>query len=65
MKIPFFQVDAFSRKVSGGNPAAVCVLPSWVDDETLQSIAAENNLLGERVKISGYAVLYAEGYLYL
>jgi PhzF family phenazine biosynthesis protein len=44
MKIPFFQVDAFSTKTFGGNPAAVCVLDSWLDDEVLQNIAAENNL---------------------
>lgn len=44
MKIPFYQVDAFSRKIFGGNPAAVCLLESWLDDNTLQSIAAENNL---------------------
>jgi len=44
MKIPFYQVDAFSRKLFGGNPAAVCVLASWIDNNTLQSIAAENNL---------------------
>lgn len=44
MKIPFFQVDAFSSKAFGGNPAAVCVLESWLDDDVMQSIAAENNL---------------------
>lgn len=44
MKIPMFQVDAFTRKVFGGNPAAVCVLDKWLGDETLRSIAAENNL---------------------
>lgn len=44
MKIPFFQVDAFSRKVFGGNPAAVCFLESWLEDKLLLSIAAENNL---------------------
>jgi PhzF family phenazine biosynthesis protein len=44
MKIPMFQVDAFTRKVFGGNPAAVCVLDTWLDDEILRSIAAENNL---------------------
>lgn len=27
-----------------GNPAAVCVLDSWLDDNVLQSIAEENNL---------------------
>ena len=44
MKIPFYQVDAFSRKIFGGNPAAVCPLESWPADEILQNIAAENNL---------------------
>jgi PhzF family phenazine biosynthesis protein len=44
MKIPIYQVDAFTSRVFGGNPAAVCPLESWLDDATLQSIAAENNL---------------------
>src|SRR5258708_2201885 len=44
MKLPIFQVDAFSGKVFGGNPAAVCPLESWIDDATMQAIAAENNL---------------------
>jgi PhzF family phenazine biosynthesis protein len=44
LEIPIYQVDAFSKKVFGGNPAAICVLDQWLDDNTLQSIAAENNL---------------------
>jgi PhzF family phenazine biosynthesis protein len=44
MELPFYQVDAFTDKVFGGNPAAVCPLGEWLDDETLQSIATENNL---------------------
>lgn len=44
MKIPLYQVDAFSSKVFSGNPAAVCMLDGWIDDKALQSIAAENNL---------------------
>ena len=44
MKIPFYQVDAFSRKIFGGNPAAVCLLESWLSDDVLQAISAENNL---------------------
>ena len=44
MKIPFYQVDAFSSKIFSGNPAAVCILESWLDTNVLQSIAAENNL---------------------
>ncbi|MDH3349676.1 MAG: PhzF family phenazine biosynthesis protein [Desulfobulbaceae bacterium] len=44
MIIPFFQVDAFSNKTFGGNPAAICILDSWLDNHVLQKIAAENNL---------------------
>ena len=44
MKIPMYQVDAFTRKQFAGNPAAVCLLESWLDDEILQAVAAENNL---------------------
>jgi PhzF family phenazine biosynthesis protein len=44
MKIPIYQIDAFTRRVFQGNPAAVCPLESWLPDPMLQSIAAENNL---------------------
>ena len=44
MRIPIFQVDAFAGALFSGNPAAVCPLERWLDDRTLQSIAAENNL---------------------
>ena len=44
MKLPLYQVDAFSRTVFGGNPAAVCPLESWIYDATMQRIALENNL---------------------
>ena len=44
MRIPIFQVDAFTKKAFGGNPAAVCPLPRWLPDAKLQAIAAENNL---------------------
>ncbi len=44
MKIPFYQVDAFSSKLFGGNPAAVCIMESWLPDNVLQAVAAENNL---------------------
>lgn len=43
-KIKLFQIDAFTEKVFGGNPAAVCVLDSWLEGEKMQQIAAENNL---------------------
>ncbi|MCE5310642.1 MAG: PhzF family phenazine biosynthesis protein [Acidobacteriales bacterium] len=44
MRIPIYQVDAFAREPFSGNPAAVCPLEAWLDDDTLASIAAENNL---------------------
>lgn len=44
MKIDIYQVDAFTDKVFGGNPAAVCPLKEWLKDEVMQNIAAENNL---------------------
>jgi len=44
MKIPVFQVDAFTDSLFSGNPAAVCQLDFWPSDEILQNIALENNL---------------------
>jgi PhzF family phenazine biosynthesis protein len=44
MEIPIYQIDAFSSDVFKGNPAAVCPLSEWLPAETMQSIAAENNL---------------------
>lgn len=42
--LKLFQVDAFATKPFEGNPAAVAPLGAWLDDATLQAIAAENNL---------------------
>ena len=44
MRIPIYQIDAFTETPFAGNPAAVCPLESWLDDDVLQAIAAENNL---------------------
>lgn len=44
MKLPLYQIDAFTSRLFGGNPAAVVVLEQWLPDDVLQSIAAENNL---------------------
>ncbi len=44
MKLRFTQVDAFADRPFTGNPAAVMPLDAWLDDATLQGIAAENNL---------------------
>lgn len=42
--LKIYQVDAFTDHLFGGNPAAVCILDHWLDDQLMQSIAAENNL---------------------
>jgi PhzF family phenazine biosynthesis protein len=42
--LPLYHVDAFSREVFAGNPAAVVPLREWPDDALMQRIAAENNL---------------------
>lgn len=44
MELTIFQVDAFADSPFQGNPAAVCPLDAWLDDERLQAIAEENNL---------------------
>lgn len=44
MNIPFYQVDAFTDRLFGGNPAGVCPLEEWLPDEVMQKIAMENNL---------------------
>ena len=44
MKIPYYQIDAFTNSVFSGNPAGVCLLAEWLNNSVLQSIAAENNL---------------------
>jgi len=57
MRLPLYQVDAFTSKVFYGNPAAVCLLDRWIDDTTLQAVAAENNL-----SETAFLVRNAEGF---
>ena len=58
MRIPLYQVDAFTSRIFGGNPAAVCPLAEWLPDATMQAIAAENNLAE-----TAFFVAQREGYL--
>ncbi len=44
MRIPIYQIDAFTDTQFQGNPAAVCPLEAWIDGDLMQKIAAENNL---------------------
>jgi PhzF family phenazine biosynthesis protein len=43
-RLRLYQVDAFTTRLFGGNPAAVVPLEQWLDDATMQAIARENNL---------------------
>ena len=44
MRIPLFHVDAFTEQPFRGNPAAVCLLDSTLDEAQMRKVAAENNL---------------------
>lgn len=44
LEVPIYIIDAFTDKRFSGNPAAVCPLSEWLEDDVLQSIASENNL---------------------
>jgi predicted PhzF superfamily epimerase YddE/YHI9 len=44
LHVPYYHVDAFANRPFKGNPAGVCPLANWLPDDTLQAIAAENNL---------------------
>ena len=39
-----YLVDAFTDKPFAGNPAAVCVMDSWLPERAMQKLAMENNL---------------------
>jgi len=58
MRIPIYQVDAFTSLLFSGNPAAVCPLEGWLPDATMQAIAAENNLAE-----TAFFVPQGDGYL--
>lgn len=42
MKLNLYQIDAFTDKVFGGNPACVVPLDNWLTDDILLKIAKEN-----------------------
>lgn len=43
MQLPFYQVNAFTRELSGGNPAGVCVVSNWPAAARMQALAAATN----------------------
>lgn len=44
MELKIYQIDAFTERLFGGNPAAVVPLEKWLPDSLMQKIAMENNL---------------------
>jgi len=42
MKLDLYQIDAFTNKVFGGNPACVVPLDEWLSDDLLLKITREN-----------------------
>jgi PhzF family phenazine biosynthesis protein len=44
MRLFLYQVDAFTERLFGGNPAAVVPLEDWLPEAQMQAVAAENNL---------------------
>src|SRR5438477_1787947 len=44
MRVPIFQIDAFTTRRFAGNPAAVMPMDRFPEDAVLQAVAAENNL---------------------
>ncbi len=42
MKLELYQIDAFTDKIFGGNPACVVQLSNWLADDLLLNIAKEN-----------------------
>jgi PhzF family phenazine biosynthesis protein len=57
MKLPYYEVSAFTARAFGGNPAGVCPLTAWLPDAALQGIAANNNLAE-----TAFTVPRAEGF---
>ena len=50
MELKRYQVDAFTDRPFGGNPAAVMPLRAWLPKATMQAIALENNLCSANSK---------------
>jgi len=44
IRIPFYQIDAFTDRPFSGNPAAVCLLEKPLSAETMRAVASEMNL---------------------
>jgi len=67
--VEIFLVDAFTKTIYRGNPAAVCLLPQGVDqglftEDWMQSVAREMNLSETAFLVKPSPGLTAEGLYY-
>ncbi|SMG34858.1 PhzF family phenazine biosynthesis protein [Dethiosulfovibrio salsuginis] len=65
-----YVVDAFTDRVFGGNPAAVCVMERWLSELVAYQASRRCGVLygriaGSRVKLAGKAVLYSESIIHV
>lgn len=44
LRLPVYQLNAFSSVAFGGNPATVCLVEDWPDDNLMASIAREQGI---------------------
>jgi PhzF family phenazine biosynthesis protein len=44
LRLPVYQLNAFSSVAFGGNPAAVCLVEDWPEDDLMASIAREQGV---------------------
>ena len=42
MKLKVYHINAFTQRLTGGNPACVIMLDKWLPDSTMLAIAKEN-----------------------
>lgn len=54
-KVPYYRVNAFTQSQFAGNPAGVCFLDDWIEDDTLQAVATENDLSETAFLVGGGA----------
>jgi len=62
MRIPIYQVDAFTDRLFGENPISVCPLEVWLDEEMIQNIAAEDYLSETSFYVKKVGELFCQCY---
>ena len=69
-RVPFFQIDAFTRQRFRGNPAAVLVLDDFPGDAVMRAVAERGGeivcrVVGARVELEGACIFVIEGEMQL